>query len=178
MKLLTAGILTLLSIFSTQVNAHGLDLLAEATSIDPATKAAKAISTPAQSDDLVGSVMSQLGLSQGQAEGGLGSLLSLAQSSLGSSDFSSISDSIPGIDGLLSAVPEMDSDSGMSGLLSKAGGFGDSLQGGAMVYDAFEKLGISKDLAAPMIDIVKGYLDSNGTSGSADLLMQGLGAIL
>ncbi|PKG55694.1 hypothetical protein CXF83_03340 [Shewanella sp. Choline-02u-19] len=169
MKLLTASILTLLSIFSTQINAHGFDPLAEAT---------KAISTPSQSDDLVGNVMSQLGLSQGQAEGGLGSLLSLAQSSLGSSDFSSISDSIPGIDGLLGAVPELDNDSGMSGLLSKAGGLGDSLQGGAMVYDAFEKLGISKDLAAPMIDIVKGYLDTNGTSGTSDLLMKGLGAIL
>ncbi|MCL1050542.1 DUF2780 domain-containing protein [Shewanella abyssi] len=178
MKLLTAGILTLLSIFSTQVNAHGVDLFAEATAKHPSTKVVTAISTPAQSDDLVGSVMSQLGLSQGQAEGGLGSLLSLAQSSLGSSDFSSIADSIPGIDGLLSAVPEMDSGSGMSGLLSKAGGFGDSLKGGAMVYDAFEKLGISKDLAAPMIDIVKGYLDANGTSGTSDLLMQGLGAIL
>ena len=169
MKLLTAIFTVLLSLASMQTAAHGLDSL---------TDVANTLTKPAESSDLVGSVMSQLGLSQGQAEGGLGSLLSLAQSSLGSSDFSSISDSIPGIDGLLGAVPELDSDSGMSGLLSKAGGFGDSLQGGAMVYDAFEKLGISKDLAAPMIDIVKGYLDANGTAGTSDLLMKGLGAIL
>ncbi|ACJ31417.1 Conserved hypothetical protein [Shewanella piezotolerans WP3] len=169
MKLLTATFLAMLSLVSTQVTAHGLDSLTEVTN---------AVSNPSESSDLVGSVMSQLGLSQGQAEGGLGSLLSLAQSSLGSSDFSAISDSIPGIDGLLGAVPELDNDSGMSGLLSKAGGFGESLQGGAMVYDAFEKLGISKDLAAPMVDIVKGYLDANGTSGTSDLLMKGLSAIL
>ncbi len=169
MKLLTATFLAMFSLVSTQATAHGLDSLTEVTN---------AVSKPSESSDLVGSVMSQLGLSQGQAEGGLGSLLSLAQSSLGSSDFSAISDSIPGIDGLLGAVPELDNDSGMSGLLSKAGGFGESLQGGAMVYDAFEKLGISKDLAAPMVDIVKGYLDANGTSGTSDLLMKGLGAIL
>lgn len=169
MKLLTATFLAMLSLVSTQATAYGLDSLTEVTN---------AISKPSESSDLVGTVMSQLGLSQDQAEGGLGSLLSLAQSSLGSSDFSSISDSIPGIDGLLGAVPELDNESGMSGLLSKAGGFGESLQGGAMVYDAFEKLGISKELAAPMVDIVKGYLDANGTAGTSDLLMKGLGAIL
>ncbi|MEZ9199802.1 DUF2780 domain-containing protein [Shewanella sp. 10N.286.54.B9] len=169
MKLLTATFLAMLSLVSTQATAYGLDSLTEVTN---------AVSKPSESSDLVGNVMSQLGLSQDQAEGGLGSLLSLAQSSLGSSDFSSISDSIPGIDGLLGAVPELDNESGMSGLLSKAGGFGESLQGGAMVYDAFEKLGISKELAAPMVDIVKGYLDANGTSGTSDLLMKGLGAIL
>ncbi len=169
MKLLTATFLAMLSLVSTQATAYGLDSLTEVTN---------AVSKPSESSDLVGNVMSQLGLSQDQAEGGLGSLLSLAQSSLGSSDFSSISDSIPGIDGLLGAVPELDNESGMSGLLSKAGGFGESLQGGAMVYDAFEKLGISKELAAPMVDIVKGYLDANGTAGTSDLLMKGLGAIL
>ncbi|AQS35524.1 Protein of unknown function VcgC/VcgE (DUF2780) [Shewanella psychrophila] len=131
-----------------------------------------------QSDDLVGSVMSQLGLNKSQAEGGLGSLLSLAKSTLGGDDFSSIADAIPGIDGLLSAAPALDNESGMSGLLAKAGDLGSSLQGGAQVYDAFEKLGISKELAAPMVDIVKGYLDSNAGEGTTDMLMKGLGAIL
>ncbi|WP_076413442.1 DUF2780 domain-containing protein [Shewanella sp. UCD-KL12] len=134
--------------------------------------------TQTQNNDLVGSVMSQLGLNQTQAEGGLGSLLSLAKSSLGSGEFSSIASAIPGIDGLLSAAPAVDNDSGMSGLLSKAGDLGSSLQGGAQVYDAFEKLGISKELAAPMVDIVKGYLDANAGDGTTDLLMKGLGAIL
>ncbi|WOT05449.1 DUF2780 domain-containing protein [Shewanella youngdeokensis] len=174
MKFLTISLAALLSLLSTQVNAYEIDLLGEANKlISPTTS-----STQSQSNDLVGTVMSQLDLNQGQAEGGLGSLLSLAQSSLGSSDFSSIADSIPGIDSLLSAAPAADSGSGLSGLLSKAGSLGSSLQGGAMVYDAFEKLGISKSLAAPMIDIVKSYLDTNGTAGTSDLLIQGLGALL
>ena len=131
-----------------------------------------------QDNDLVGSVMSQLGLNKSQAEGGLGSLLSLAKSTLGGDDFGSIANAIPGIDSLLSAAPALDNESGMSGLLAKAGDLGSSLQGGAQVYDAFEKLGISKELAAPMVDIVKGYLDSNAGEGTTDMLMKGLGAIL
>ena len=172
MKSMTATLLTVSALLTTPASAGILDQLGQATAT-----ASEQTEQP-QSSDLVGSVMSQLGLSQTQAEGGLGSLLSLAQSSLGSNDFSSIADSIPGIDGLLGAAPELSSDSGMSGLLSKAGGLGESLQGGAMVYDAFEKLGISKELAAPMIDIVKGYLDTNGSEGTSALLMKGLNSIL
>ncbi|ABV89272.1 DUF2780 domain-containing protein [Shewanella pealeana] len=172
MKSMTATLLTISALLSSPASAGLLDQLGQATAT------ASEQTQQAQSSDLVGTVMSQLGLSQTQAEGGLGSLLSLAQSSLGSNDFSSIADSIPGIDGLLSATPELDSDSGVSGLLSKAGGLGESLQGGAMVYNAFEKLGISKELAAPMIDIVKGYLDTNGSAGTSDLLMKGLNSIL
>ena len=134
--------------------------------------------TQTQNNNLVGSVMSQLGLNQNQAEGGLGSLLSLAKTTLGSDSFGPIAEAIPGIDGLLSAAPQLDNDSGMSGLVSMAGDLGSSLQGGAQVYDSFEKLGISKELAMPMVDIVKGYLDANAGAGTTDLLMQGLGAIL
>ncbi|RTR38121.1 DUF2780 domain-containing protein [Shewanella canadensis] len=134
--------------------------------------------TQTQSSDLVGSVMSQLGLNQSQAEGGLGSLFSLAQSTLGSDDFGPIASAIPNMDSLLSAAPAIDSGSGISGLLSQAGDLGASLQGGAQIYDAFEKLGISKELAVPMIDVVKGYLDANAGNGTTDLLIKGLGAIL
>ncbi|WP_144211526.1 DUF2780 domain-containing protein [Shewanella donghaensis] len=134
--------------------------------------------TEAQSADLVGNVMSQLGLTKDQAQGGLGSLLSLAQSNLGDSDFSQISDSIPGTDALLAAVPALSSDSGMSGLLSQAGDLGKSLEGASMVYDTFEALGIKKEYVGPMIDIAKSYLDTNGTEGTVDMLMKGLSSIM
>ena len=128
--------------------------------------------------DLVGSVMSQLNLNQTQAEGGLGSLLSMAKSTLSGSDFSQISSAIPNASSLLAAAPAADSKSGLSGLLSKAGNVGASLQGSAMVYDAFSKLGISKELVAPMVDILKNYLQAQGGQGTASLLSQGLSAIL
>lgn len=134
--------------------------------------------TATQSTGLVDSVMSQLNLNQTQAEGGLGSLLTLAQSNLGTSQFSQITDAIPNASSLMSAVPATDSSSGMTGLLSKAGSLGTSLQGSAMVYDAFSKLGISKDLVAPMAEILKNYLQSSGGDSTASLLTQGLGSLL
>lgn len=171
MKLTTASLLVLSTLLTASANAGLLDTLT-------GTGDTKAATTQAQTSDLVGSVMTQLGLNQTQAEGGLGSILSLAQSTLGGDDFSPIATAIPGIDGLLSAAPQIDQTSGMSGLLSKAGGLGSSLQGSAMVYGAFEQLGISQELALPMIEIIKGYLDANATGGTADLLMQGLNTLL
>ncbi|WP_417761807.1 DUF2780 domain-containing protein [Shewanella sp.] len=140
-----------------------------------------AVSQPATttaSSDLVSSVMSQLNLNQHQAEGGLGSLLTMAQSSLSNDDFSQITDAIPNANSLLAATPSVDSQSGLSGLLSQAGNVGSSLQGSAMVYDAFAKLGISKEMIAPMVDILKNYLQSQGGADTASLLTQGLGALL
>lgn len=181
MKLASAlPVLVTVLIFSAPTSAGWLDNVTEITK-KPATEQAKAIAQPAaseQSSALVSSVMSQLGLSQTQAEGGLGSLLNLAQTNLGNNDFSQLSSSIPNADGLMAAVPALSSDNGMSGLLSKAGNLGSSLQGSAMVYDAFEKLGISKDYIVPMVDIAKNYLQQSGGEGTVDLLMKGLGSIL
>lgn len=181
MKLASAlPVLVTVLIFSAPTSAGWLDNVTEITK-KPATEQAKAIAQPAaseQSSALVSSVMSQLGLSQTQAEGGLGSLLNLAQTNLGNNDFSQLSNSIPNADGLMAAVPALSSDNGMSGLLSKAGNLGSSLKGSAMVYDAFEKLGISKDYIVPMVDIAKNYLQQSGGEGTVDLLMKGLGSIL
>jgi hypothetical protein len=166
--------------FSAPASAGWLDNVAEITK-KPATEQAQTIAqseTTEQSSALVGNVMSQLGLSQPQAEGGLGSLLSLAQSNLSENDFGQLSDSIPNADGLLAAVPALSSNNSMSGLLSKAGDLGSALQGSAMVYDAFEKLGISKEYITPMANIAKSYLQQSGGDGTVDLLMKGLGSVL
>ncbi|WP_137223674.1 DUF2780 domain-containing protein [Shewanella sp. MEBiC00475] len=181
MKLASAlPVLVTVLVFSTPASAGWLDSVTEMTK-KPVTEQAQTTvqsETTEQSSALVGSVMSQLGLSQNQAEGGLGSLLSLAQTNLGVNDFSQLTSSIPNADSLLAAVPALSSDSGMSGLLSQAGDLGSALQGSAMVYDAFEKLGISKEYITPMVDIAKNYLQQSGGDGTVDLLMKGLGSVL
>ncbi|MBR9728734.1 DUF2780 domain-containing protein [Shewanella intestini] len=171
----TPVMLTLIALlFSNQVSASWLDSILGSSEENPVTTEA----ATAHSNPLVGNVMSQLGLDQNQAQGGLGTLLSVAKDNLSGSDFSQLSNSIPGADSLLSAVPALAGDSGMTGLLSKAGDLGASMQGSAMVYDAFEKLGISKQLVGPMINIAKSYLDENGSQDTAGLLMQGVSALL
>ncbi|WP_434930964.1 DUF2780 domain-containing protein [Shewanella sp. HL-SH5] len=163
-------------LLSAPVNAGWLDNVTKKEAAPVATQAAAV--TGLADNALVGNVMSQLGLTEQQAAGGLGSILNLAQSNLGKNDFSTLSNSIPGIDSLLGAVPAMAGDSGMSGLLSKAGNLGSSFQGAAVVYDSFEKLGISKEYIAPMVDIAKQYLQQQSGEGTVDLLMKGLGSLL
>ncbi|MGI2065985.1 DUF2780 domain-containing protein [Shewanella sp. MF08487] len=173
--IITLSIFLSTCILAAPTSAGWLDNL---TGAQAKTEKTLATATATQSNDLVGNVMSQLGLNQTQAEGGLGSLLGLAQSSLGTTDYSTLAASIPNADSLLAAAPTLDSASGVSGLLSKAGNLGSSLQSSAMVFDAFEKLGISKDLAMPMINIAKSYLDANGAEGTSDLLTKGLSSLL
>ena len=147
------------------------------------TKAAPTVSLNqvadiSQSADLVTNVVSQLGLTETQAQGGLGTLLSLAKSQLGGNDFSTLSKSIPNTDSLLAAVPGMDNKKGMTGLLSKAGNLGSSLQGSAMVYDSFEKLGISKEYIMPMVNLAQSYLEQTSGADTANLLQKGLSSLL
>ncbi|WP_076538166.1 DUF2780 domain-containing protein [Shewanella sp. UCD-KL21] len=177
---ITPAVSLLLTAFAvtTPAQAGWLDNIFGSEEEKVETVAATEAVADAQSTDLVGNVMSQLGLNQQQAEGGLGALLSLAQSNLGDSDFSQISDSIPGTDALMAAVPALSSDSGMTGLLSQAGDIGKSLEGASMVYDTFEALGIKKEYVAPMVDIAKSYLETNGSEGTVDMLMKGLGSIM
>jgi hypothetical protein len=176
---LTLGILLSLS---ASIQAASLtDLIPKATvtpaQIGTVNALGQMASTP-ETQGLLSNVMSQLNLNQAQAQGGLGSLLTLAKSQLGQQDFASISQQIPNMDTLLAAAPNLSKSSGMSGLLSQVGGnLGNSLQGGAMVYDSFEKLGIPKDLIVPMVEIAKTYLQSQDGGATADLLMQGLNAL-
>ncbi|ABE56773.1 conserved hypothetical protein [Shewanella denitrificans OS217] len=176
---LTLGILLSLS---ASIQAASLtDLIPKATvspaQIETVNALGQMASTP-EAQGLLSNVMSQLNLNQAQAQGGLGSLLTLAKSQLGQQDFASISQQIPNMDTLLAAAPNLSKSSGMSGLLSKVGGnLGNSLQGGAMVYDSFEKLGIPKDMIVPMVEIAKTYLQSQDGGATADLLMQGLNAL-
>lgn len=127
---------------------------------------------------LVKDTMSKLGMTQEQAQGGLGTILSLTKSTLGEQKFQSLTKDIPGADALLAAAPVLDKNSGMSGLLSEAGDLGKSFQGGAMVYDAFAKLGIAKEQAIPLINMLKEYLQKHSDNHAVALLSQGLNALL
>lgn len=93
---LTLSILISATLLAAPASAGWLDNLAGTQ----AKTEKVATGTATQANELVGSVMSQLGLSQNQAEGGLGSLLGLAQSSLGSNDYTKLAASIPNADSL------------------------------------------------------------------------------
>lgn len=127
---------------------------------------------------LVGSVSETLNVSNDQAEGGMASLLSFAKGNLGSTDYTELAKSLPGVDSLLSKVPDVSgaSSEGLGGLLSKASDYSDSLKAINTVKQQFEALGLKPEMITQYINQAQSYLDTDQGKQAKDLLMKGLSA--
>lgn len=100
----------------------------------------------AKDSPVVNDLVNDLSISPEQATTGVGALLSLAQSSLGSEQQSELSSLIPGMDSLTS-----------SGLLS-------SIQDMDSVKSAFSSVGLDPALISQFAPVVLDYLGSQGAS--------------
>ncbi|MGR5096396.1 DUF2780 domain-containing protein [Vibrio maritimus] len=100
----------------------------------------------AKDSPVVNDLVNDLSISPEQATTGVGALLSLAQSSLGSEQQSELSSLIPGMDSLTS-----------SGLLS-------SIQDMDSVKSAFSSVGLDPSLISQFAPVVLDYLGSQGAS--------------
>ena len=122
-------------------------------------------------NELITQLVSQLGVQEGQAKGGAGLLLKLAQSKLGG-DFSKVSAVIPGIQELIKAAPEAGGASkllgGLAGALGggKAGGLADlaSLAGG------FSQLKLDPQMISKFVPIILSFVQSKGGQEAVKLL--------
>jgi predicted ATPase len=128
---------------------------------------------------LIKEIVKQLGVTDNQAEGGLGSLMQLAKGSLSSGEFSQLSDSVPNMSTLLAAAPLLTSGDGggMTDMLAGAGGLASSLGGIATLTEQFKALGLSSDMISQFATMAISYFSSDG-SGAGALLQKGLGSIL
>ncbi|MCW8996368.1 MAG: DUF2780 domain-containing protein [Psychromonas sp.] len=122
----------------------------------------------------------QLGVTDSQAAGGMGSLMQLAKGSLSSDEFSQLSAGVPNMSTLLAAVPASNSEGGaaLSDMLSSAGGLASSIGGVAQLTQQFEALGLSSDMIAQFANIAISYFSQNGNTNTGELLQKGLSAIL
>lgn len=136
--------------------------------------------------DLLSSLATSTKTDTTKVEGGLGSLLSLAQGSLGSNEFGQLSQAFPDTQKLLSMAPPVQQET--SGLKSAAsmllGGKADSTIGAldkaSQVQQQFDALGLSADMIPQFVTMLQGYLQGQSTSGGTDyaaLLKTGLGAL-
>ena len=120
-----------------------------------------------------------LGVTNDQAEGGMGALLGVAKNNLTGDEFGSLSQGIPGAESLLSAAPSIEKTGGMSGLMSNLGAMGKLTQ-------QFEALGLSPDMIIKFSKMAINYFsDDKNIAPNADsnidysgLLQKGLGSIL
>ena len=105
---------------------------------------------------------SQLGVSEDQAAGGLGSVLTLASEKLSAGEFDQLAELIPGADGYMKSAKDLGAISGaigdMDGLMS-----------------SLSALGIDEETVAQFVPVVKDYLTKLGGSDIQALIGKVLG---
>lgn len=137
---------------------------------------------------LLPTLTKELNVTDQQAEGGMGSILQMAQSTLSTNEFSQLGQGIPGMETLLAAAPLLDSKSAggnaLSSVLANAGGIASNLGGIAKLNEQFEALGLSTDMIIQFASIAIEYFSTpsadtpEGAANTGALLQKGLTAIL
>ncbi|MFT5716885.1 MAG: hypothetical protein ACJAWS_001188 [Oleiphilaceae bacterium] len=158
---------------------------------DPAPK--ETVQVPADTDStmkmatdigmsLIPLLTQQLGVTDTQAEGGMGSLLQVAKDQLTTDEFSELGQGVPDITTLLAAAPNLipkGVSSKLPGGLSGLGGLASSIGGISQLTSQFEALGLSPDMIGKFASIAIDYFSSSSSeSSTSDLLQKGLSAIL
>lgn len=122
-------------------------------------------------NELISQLVSQLGVQEGQAKGGAGLLLKLAQSKLGG-DFGKVAQAIPGAQELIGAAPAEGGAAkllgGLAGALGggKAGGLADlaSLAGG------FSQLKLDPSMISKFVPVILAFVQSKAGQDAVKLL--------
>jgi len=125
--------------------------------------------------DLISKLVDALGITENQAEGGVGALFNNAKENLSTEDFNKASDAVPGVDEYMAKAPSTDSGSGASGLLkssglSSLGGSASKIGGMAGLADSFSKLGMNTETMTQFIPVVVDFVKSDAGSSVAGLL--------
>jgi len=125
---------------------------------------------------LVDTLVKQLGVSKDQAQGGAGALFQTAKGNMTESAFGQVSESVPGMDGILAATPKPKPASSTANLLTGlANASGNStLTQAASLVSMFEQLDMSKGMVSQFTPIVVDYVKENGGEVTANLLKTAL----
>ena len=144
-----------------------------------ATKASQMVTDNAAMSSLTGLVTAQLGVTEQQAQGGLGTLFSVAQSTLDGADFQQLSQHVPEMASLLGAAPEVSEKAqGISSLVAEAGKYGDALKSGNEAYAQFKTLGLDAAQIPQYIEVTNQFLKKQGGTDIASLFSKGLEALI
>jgi hypothetical protein len=144
-----------------------------------ATEASQMVTDNAAMSSLTGLVTAQLGVTEQQAQGGLGTLFSVAQSTLDGADFQQLSQHVPDMASLLNAAPEVSEKAqGISSLVAVAGKYGDALKSGNEAYARFKTLGIDAAQIPQYIEVTNQFLEKQGGTDIAALFSKGLEALM
>jgi hypothetical protein len=125
--------------------------------------------------DLITKLVDALGITEKQAEGGVGALFNNAKENLSTDDFNKASEAVPGVDKYMAEAPSNDSSGSVGGLLkssglSSLGGSASKIGGMAGLAESFSKLGMNTETMTKFIPIVTDFMESEAGSSVAGLL--------
>jgi len=147
-------------LFSPSASAFNLNetLSTSARALSPAME------ITGETQQLMGQLQSQLGITETQAAGGTGALLQLAKSQLGTGTMNSLASKVSGLSSLLGNGSSLG-----EGLLSNIS----SMSG---VQTAFSALGMEPGMIQQFVPVVLGFLANQGAAGGLLEQLQGLWA--
>lgn len=113
--------------------------------------------------ELVQQIVSSLGVSSEQAEGGAGLIMGILKDRLSSGDFSQLGNLLPGLDGLIDKAPNAP-DSGLGGLIGGlAGALGGSDAGDlSRLLQGFSQLNLDSGMIGQFVSTIIEFLKKNG----------------
>ena len=125
--------------------------------------------------ELIDLLTNTLGVNADQATGGAGLLFKLAKEKLGDTDFSQISQHVPGVNELIESTPESGGiPSALGGLASALGGSGSELGNLASLAGGFSKLELDSGMIGKFIPVILSFVESKGGGAVKGLLEQAL----
>ncbi len=134
-------------------NVSAFDLSQAANAVASVASSSKGT----QTTSLINMLTSQLGVTDKQAEGGVGSILGYAKKALSSSDYSTLASAIPNSDELIKAAPEAIKN------ISKGAGM-------STLASSFSSLGLGGDMVGKFVPVVMDYFKGSGKLDAIGIL--------
>lgn len=115
-----------------------------------------------------------LGVSENQAQGGMGSILQAAKILLSGTEYETLINSIPNASSLIDMAPKSDSEAGglMNKALSALGENNETIKAGTQLLSQFNSLDMSADMIPKFTETAGQFLKQSNASEAASLLKQ------
>lgn len=116
--------------------------------------------------DLINMLTSQLGVSETQAKGGAGAIFELVRDKVSSSDFDSITGSIPEVSNLVDLAPKSGGQMGSVGsMVSSFAGKDSSFGNLTELAGSFSKFDINAEMVGKFVPVILEFVKGKGGDG-------------
>lgn len=121
--------------------------------------------------ELLNQLKQNLGITEEQAKGGTGLIIKMAKQKLGTGDFSAMTNTIPGLENLISSAPKITTTEKVVGNVSSAlGSETEGLGNLASLATGFSQLGLDSQMINRFVPIVLSFVQSKGGNTTRSIL--------